>query len=159
MRILVFSDSHGNLDNVEKVIKRSGNIDMIIHLGDIIGQDEKLRAMCECPVKIVKGNCDFYSENPVSDVVTLGENKIFITHGHNYGVGWSLDRLFYAAQENGCNIAMYGHTHVPGTVIQEGVIIVNPGSVSRPRQLNHKPTYILMNIDKTGTPDFAINYV
>lgn len=159
MRILVFSDSHGNLDNVEKVIKRSGNIDMIIHLGDIIGQDEKLRAMCDCPVKIVKGNCDFYSENPVSDVVTIGENKIFITHGHNYGVDWSLDRLFYAAQDNGCNIAMYGHTHVPGTMIQGGVIIVNPGSISRPRQLNHKSTYILMNIDKTGIPDFAINYV
>lgn len=158
IRVLIISDSHGDLRNAEKVIKNSGRLDMIIHLGDIIGQDNELKALCDCPVKIVKGNCDFYSDNEVVEVFSLDKNKIFATHGHNYSVDWGLDRLCYAAQEQGCNIAMYGHTHVPDVSYNGGVTLINPGSITRPRQLNHKPTYVMMEINKDGEAKFSVNY-
>lgn len=158
-RVLIISDSHGQMENVEKVIKREGNLDMVIHLGDIIGQDDKLRNLCDCPVKIVRGNCDFYSENELNEVFSIDKNKIFATHGHYYGVNWDLNKLYYAAQEQGCNIAMYGHTHIPDITYQGGMTIVNPGSVSKPRQLNRKPTYALMTIDKKGKANISIKYV
>ena len=74
-------------------------------------------------------------------------------------MNFGIDRLCYAAKENQCNIAMYGHTHIPDNSVYGGVIIVNPGSVSQPRQLNHKPTYALMKIDDKGKTDIRIQYV
>ncbi len=159
IRALIISDSHGYMENVEKVLEREGSLDMVIHLGDITGQEEKLRAMCDCPVKIVRGNCDFNSENELVEVFSLNKNKILATHGHHYSVDWGLDKLYYAAQERGCNIAMYGHTHIPDISYQGSMIMVNPGSISRPRQLNHKPTYGLMTIDEDGKTDITIKYV
>ena len=73
----------------------------------------QLKEICGCEISFVKGNCDYYADNPVSDVLEIGANRIFITHGHHYGVNFGIDRLCYAAKENQCNIAMYGHTHVP----------------------------------------------
>lgn len=112
-----------------------------------------------CEIKKVKGNCDYYSNNPVSDVVEFGGNRIFITHGHNYGVDFGLDGLSYAAEENKCNIALYGHTHVPDSSIKGKIIIVNPGSVSRPRQLGGRPTYGVMKVNGEGKVDIRIEYV
>ena len=112
-----------------------------------------------CEIKKVKGNCDYYSNNPVSDVVEFGGNRIFITHGHNYGVDFGLDGLSYAAEENKCNIALYGHTHVPDSSIRGKIIIVNPGSVSRPRQLGGRPTYGVMKVNEEGKADIRIEYV
>lgn len=36
MKVLVFSDSHGNLDNMVRAVEREGaeTLDTIIHLGD-----------------------------------------------------------------------------------------------------------------------------
>lgn len=159
MKVIVISDSHGDLENFKRVIKKEGKPDMVIHLGDIIGQGDLLRQICDCPVNIVKGNCDFYSENSLTEVISVEKNKIFATHGHHYGVEWGLERLYYAAVENGCNIAMFGHTHVPEITPRGEIMIINPGSISRPRQLNHKPTYILMDIDDKGETRFSIKCI
>ena len=159
IRVLIMSDSHGQLDNVRKVIQKEEKPDLVIHLGDIAGQDELLREICDCPVKIVRGNCDFYSQNPLTDIISVGKYKIFATHGHQYGVNWGLDRISYAAEENGCDIAMYGHTHVPDISYFGKVTIVNPGSISRPRQLNRKPTYATLTIDNNEKYDIVTKYV
>lgn len=159
MKVLVISDSHGSLENVKKVIKSIGKIDLVIHLGDIIGQDDTLRSMCSCPVKIVKGNCDFVTDNQITEIFNLGKNKVLATHGHYYSVDWGLEKLYFAAQEGQCNIAMYGHTHIPEISEQGDVTIINPGSITRPRQLNHRPSYIIMKIDKDEKVHFAINYL
>ncbi len=150
MRILVISDSHGQLENLNKVLKQVGKIDRVIHLGDILNQDEKLREMCSCPVTIVKGNCDFYTENQLVEVVEIGKNRIFATHGHRFGVDWELNDLCNAAIDDRCNIALYGHTHVSNVSYYKNVIVMNPGSLSKPRQINPQPTYGIITIDEDG---------
>lgn len=159
LKAVIISDSHGSLENVRKIAQKEKNIDLIIHLGDLIGQDEQLAEIFDCEIKKVKGNGDFYSKNPSTDVVEFGGNRIFITHGHHYGVDFGLDGLRYAAEENACNIAMYGHTHIPDNSVWGKIIMVNPGSVSRPRQLDHKPTYAVMKVSETGKTDIRIHYV
>ena len=159
LKAIIISDSHGDLKNVRKIAEKEHNIDLVIHLGDLLGQDEQLAEIFNCEIKKVKGNCDYYSNNPVSDVVEFGGNRIFITHGHNYGVDFGPDGLSYAAEENKCNIALYGHTHVPDSSIRGKIIIVNPGSVSRPRQLGGRPTYGVMKVNKEGKADIRIEYV
>lgn len=158
-KVVIISDSHGDLSNVRKIMDKEQSVQQVIHLGDLIGQEMQLKEICGCGIRLVKGNCDYYAGNPVSDVLEIGTNRIFITHGHHYGVNFGLDRLCFAAKENQCNIAMYGHTHVPENSVYGGVIIVNPGSVSQPRQLNHKPTYAVMEIDEQGKTDIRIRYV
>lgn len=158
-KIIIISDSHGDLDNVRKIMKKEKDADAVIHLGDLIGQDEQLKEICKCPIYKVKGNGDFLSDNPISDVIEIAGNRIFITHGHHYGVNYGLDKLYYAAQEMECNIAMYGHTHVPDNSVYGGMIIVNPGSVSLPRQMNHKPTYAVMKAEEQSRADIRIQYV
>ena len=43
MRILVISDSHGRNDDIEGVLKQVGDIDMMIHCGDVERGDSYIR--------------------------------------------------------------------------------------------------------------------
>ena len=158
-RIVIISDSHGDMENVRRIFRKETNVDMVIHLGDILGQDELLKDICKCKTVVVKGNCDIVTENNIYEIIEVDNNKIFATHGHNYGVDYSIDTLCNVAEGNNCNIAMYGHTHVPDNSLYRGMYVVNPGSVSRPRQLNRKPTYAVMKVAEDGKVDIRINYV
>ena len=55
--------------------------------------------------------------------------------------------IFLCAVSTG-GITLFGHTHIPVTVYEEGVWLVNPGSVSAPRQ--GKPTYAVIDIEQNG---------
>ncbi|MCR5738038.1 MAG: metallophosphoesterase [Eubacterium sp.] len=159
MRILVISDTHGSMAGVERVLEKHGHFDMVIHLGDIIGQLKQLEKMCGCIVKSVCGNCDFGSESPIADIVEFGKNRALITHGHYYDCNWGIDQLCYAADGNQCNMVMYGHTHVPEMIENEGILVLNPGSLTRPRQMNRRKSYIIIEVDEKGTADTKIHYL
>ena len=64
MKILIVSDTHKSHRNLEKVIESTDGIDMLIHLGDTEGGEDYIRALVNCPVHIVSGNNDFFSELP-----------------------------------------------------------------------------------------------
>ena len=50
---------------------------------------------------------------------------------------------------------MFGHTHRPYLSQEEGLTVLNPGSLSFPRQDGRKPTYMLMEIDENGEAHFT----
>ena len=52
-----------------------------------------------------------------------------MTHGHLYNVIFGMDRLYYLAKENNCNLVLYGHTHIQKMEEHDGIIFLNPGSV------------------------------
>ena len=133
MKIAVFSDTHGNTARMLEAV-RALKPDALIHLGDFEKDTEPLRReFPDIPLYSVCGNCDFYPKAPSGAVVELGGVKAFLTHGHLYNVDWSTDSLVYAAQEAGCRIAMYGHTHIPENEMHGSFRAVNPGSVSIPK--------------------------
>lgn len=86
MKILIVSDTHGHEENLERVVEKVGKIDCLLHLGDVEGQEDYIEALVSCPVHIVAGNNDFFSELPREIVVTIGDYRILMTHGHYYGV-------------------------------------------------------------------------
>ena len=47
----------------------------------------------------------------------------------------------------GADILIYGHTHVPKVVQRNHLLVINPGSLSLPRQENHEPSYAVLNIE------------
>ena len=111
MNIAVFSDTHGNTAKMLQAV-RSSRPDVLIHLGDYDRDTKVLRRdFPEIPLYSVCGNCDYGSGEPLWGVVSLGPVKAFLTHGHLYNVDWNVDSLVYAAQEQDCQLALYGHTH------------------------------------------------
>lgn len=163
LRILVMSDSHGRNENVELAIEQVreeiGEFQMMIHLGDV-GDAREIESLAGVPCYIVRGNTDYDVKLLNANVIEAGGHRIFATHGHLYQVDMRLDLLRFAALENDCDIAMYGHTHVP--YLEEDpddVTILNPGSISKPRQADHRYTYMVMEIDDEDEVTYELRYV
>ena len=163
LRILILSDSHGRNENVELAIaqvrEEIGEFQMLIHLGDV-GDARELESLAGVPCYIVRGNTDYDAKLLNANVIEAGGHRIFATHGHLYQVDMRLDLLRFAALENDCDIAMYGHTHVP--YLEEDpddVTILNPGSISKPRQADHRYTYMVMEIDDEEEVTYELRYV
>lgn len=145
-KVLVVSDTHGLNERLIDVIKKEKPFDLLVHCGDASMTEYELATIADVPVHVVQGNCDyFYDLSPVSIFEYQG-HKIFVTHGHNYKVDWGYDNLLYRAQELKADIVMFGHTHVPVIKEIDGITIVNPGSLSRPRQIGGEPTYAVLDI-------------
>ena len=159
MKVLIVSDTHGREDNLEKVLEKEEPIDAMVHLGDVEGSEDIIRAMTDAPVYMVAGNNDFYSDLPGQAVIKLDRYRAFITHGHGYHVSYSPNRLVEEALNRDAQIAMYGHTHVPHLEQIEGVIVLNPGSLSYPRQAGREPSYIIMETTPDGQVHFDIRYL
>ncbi len=157
-RVLIVSDSHGRMDYLEKVMERV-KPGLLLHLGDVEGDEDLIEAEAGCEVVFVRGNCDYSSDMPSSEVVEIGRHKAFMAHGHTYGVGFDLGELVYAAREAGCDMAFYGHTHVPRHEEVDGVTVINPGSISLPRQDGRIPTFAVADVDKNGDLHFALKSV
>ena len=159
MKILIVSDTHRQNGNLSKVISSAGEIDMLIHCGDVEGSEDYIRESAGCPVKMVAGNNDFFSSLEKELEFNIGKYHIFLTHGHYYYVSLGPEQLAAEARARGADIVMYGHTHRPSVDYMDEVIVVNPGSLSYPRQDGRQPSYIVMEIDREGTVHFTVNYI
>lgn len=156
MTVLVVSDSHGRNENLERAILQV-RPDMIYHLGDAQGYENELRTGCGVPLFYVRGNCDWGSDAPIYQVTKLGSHRIFLTHGDRYGVKYSNEELINAAMQHDCDVAIYGHTHWPELVKADGMTVLNPGSISLPRQPGRIPTFATIDVDKNGELHYTIN--
>lgn len=159
MKILVISDTHRKNDNYMRVLEKLGKLDMVIHLGDVEGSEYMIQKAAGCPVEFVAGNNDFFSDLPSEKTLQIGKYRVWITHGHRYYIGMGNEMLKREAIAQGMDIVMYGHTHRPVIDISKNIIAVNPGSLSYPRQDNHKPSYIIMEIDDAGEAHFQLKFV
>ena len=135
MKILVVSDSHGQISDMERAVELE-DPRIVIHLGDRVEDAEDLERRCPNPVFIsLPGNCDYFCpDRPDRLLRKLGGISIFMTHGHRYGVKSDLLRLTLAAREAGAEIALFGHTHCALCEKQDGLWLMNPGACggSRP---------------------------
>ncbi|MEE1227638.1 MAG: metallophosphoesterase [Lachnospiraceae bacterium] len=157
-RILVISDSHGRNDDVAGVIRQVGHIDMLIHCGDVERGDDYIRSLVDCPVHMVSGNNDYNLDLPRQDIFNIGDYKTMVVHGHTFYVNRGVGRLREYALENHIDIVMFGHTHRPYIEIGDDVTILNPGSLSYPRQKDRKPTFLLMELDDDGHARYGHGY-
>lgn len=148
MRILVLSDTHGNRAAIDRAIAQAGEFDRVFHLGDNYRDAEYIADVTAKHVDKVPGNCDFASLGEKDIVVEVNKKRFFLTHGHNYGVGYSLTRLMYAAEEKEADVALFGHTHRSLIDYAGRLTIINPGSVSQPRGC--AASFALIDIDSSG---------
>lgn len=159
MKVLIVSDTHGRDENLEEAVLREAPFDYLIHCGDVEGREIFIEALAECPCIIVAGNNDFFTDLPHEEEITLEGHKMLVTHGHYYFVSRNHDRLVEKAGEDNCQIAMYGHTHTPVIEEEDGILVINPGSLTYPRQRGRRPSYAVMELEQGKAPQVEIRYL
>lgn len=159
MRVLVISDTHGRHANLDRALEEAGEIDEFIHLGDVEGGEEYINAVVNCEKHMVRGNNDFFSDLPREEEFYLGKYKVFITHGHAYYASLDPEYIFEEGMSRKADIVMFGHTHRPYFEQKDGITIINPGSISYPRQENRKGSYMVMEILADGTVTYDQRYL
>lgn len=149
MRIVVFSDSHGDVFQAIEVVQRNEKEKIFVFLGDGAEDLDTLKDMYPHKEFIgVRGNCDFFCRLADEYMMDVEGVKILCTHGHNYNVKLSHDKLIEAARKKGAAVVLHGHTHKSFIKYDDGLYIVCPGSVSKPFDRN--PTYATIDITGKG---------
>lgn len=133
MLVAVISDTHGITPAMKWVKNEIKDADALIHLGDNIVDLNFIKEGFGGEVYGVRGNCDFTSEVPVEQTIELGGKRFFITHGHNYGVKYGLSQIFFRGKELEVDAVLFGHSHCKINTEEEGILLINPGSPSLPK--------------------------
>ncbi len=89
----------------------------------------------------------------------IGQYRAFLTHGHGYGVSMGYDRILEEAESRGADLVFFGHTHRPVNEKIGNIRILNPGSLSYPRQNGHQPSYMIMESDRNGNMFCSVSYL
>ena len=155
MRIGIISDTHGRWESIDDAVSMAGEIDMWLHCGDCVPDAEYLQDLVDAPVHYVAGNCDWPTSNATYEKIIEAEGyRIFLTHGHNYGVRYTREYIMEAAESLGANIAVYGHTHIVDYQ-KDSLLVLNPGSAARPRDDN-QGSFMIMELFKNVEPKISV---
>ena len=160
MKILIVSDTHGRLEHFREVLEAVSPVNYLIHCGDIGFDKEVLEEMAGCPSSCVKGNNDFGTPLPMEEELAIAGRRMLIVHGHRHRVHYGYEGLYEAARARNCDTVIFGHTHEPCLNFDDPKIsLINPGSLSLPRQNGRRPSYIIMSADRNGHVMFTLNYL
>lgn len=153
MRILVVSDTHGDYFTLQRVVTAQPKAEIVIHLGD--GEQQSLQLVADFPEKMivrVRGNCDWGSDLPTIQKLRIAGKNIFATHGHLYQVKMGYYSAYMAAREQKADVLLFGHTHNAMTDYDDGLYVMNPGSLH-----GSYATYGILDITDAGIVTNVVN--
>ena len=155
MNYYIISDTHGHLEKAYKMFEQLSEMtpdgepfDAVIHCGDYQRDADSIEDYLGIPMISVPGNCDGARSRDFQIVFAPGHN-ILVSHGHAEGIDYGSERLAYLAREQGCDIACFGHTHVPVFREEAGIIFLNPGSLTYPRD-GSRGSCAILHVDDAG---------
>lgn len=149
MTITVISDTHGDFETLYRIVEQNKDCDQFIHLGDGEYEFQDIQSVFYgLPFIFIRGNND-WGDYPQNLVTVLGGKKFYMCHGHRFERSRMKEFLAATAVANGCEIALFGHTHIPYNDYENGVLLFNPGSAALPRGGN-APTYGIIEITADG---------
>ena len=126
-KILVISDSHGEKEYVDFLIGK-GVYDFVIFAGDGV-RDFDAEVFMLPNFKIVKGNCDYFSDYPELELFEIMNKLFFVTHGHIFNVKKTMIPISEQAIDVGANVIVFGHTHEQFYDKVQDMYYINPGSL------------------------------
>ncbi|MDE6557892.1 MAG: metallophosphoesterase [Clostridia bacterium] len=145
--ITVVSDTHGNLSALQKLFPVFDESDYIIHLGDTSSDGQYIRRKFPDKTYLLNGNCDPVKLGESELVLDIEGVKIFACHGDRYGVKRGYDNIAYKAEQEGCKVALFGHTHAPIEKTVGEITLFNPGTLRR-----YAPNTYLYLVIANGKP-------
>ena len=158
-KVLIISDTHAHNIRIMELMEKINKPDLLIHCGDVESDPKRIEQIAGCPGVIVAGNCDYRPDLKNDEIITIGKNKFWVTHGHRYAVALTYETIVQQAERRGVDVVCYGHTHIPEIKRINNITLINPGSLTYPKQEGGRPSYIMADIDDDGEAHFAINYL
>jgi putative phosphoesterase len=152
--ILVISDSHGDITSLGAVLAwaKDTTLDAAVFLGDGVNDlaIASARTGFSLPWRCVRGNGDYDFSIPDNMVMEIPPSrKIFLSHGNRLRVRDGKRVIANAALSTGAETALFGHTHIPYCATVDGVFLLNPGSIGRPRS-DAGRTFAIMECPESG---------
>lgn len=139
IKIVAISDTHGSYEPLLDIQNKEFDADYFFHLGDFCIPDYLVS-----PYLAVKGNNDYTTGFPSKIDINIKGLKVHLEHGHNFS--FIANRRNYL-KELDCDLFIYGHTHqFSSSVFNEKTILVNPGSLTKPRD-DFNGSYAVILID------------
>ena len=129
MLIGLVSDTHGLVR--PQLHTALAGVELILHAGDVGGDDVLDELALIAPVLAVYGNTDVPGQPRLSEAIerTIGGVSIHVSHGHEVGSPTPARLLArYPAQ-----VIVYGHTHRQHVAQVDGRLVVNPGAAGAKR--------------------------
>lgn len=128
MKILVISDSHGNIVMVQNIIDRATPFDRLVHCGDGIADLLRVRLPRGASITRVAGNVDRARgiDIPAVEVVESQGLRILVTHGDAFHVKNDYGMIAGAAADHGFDGVLFGHTHIK-YLRKQRPFLFNPG--------------------------------
>ncbi|QZY53683.1 phosphodiesterase [Crassaminicella profunda] len=162
MKLFFISDIHGSLYYLKKALEiyDREKADYLVLLGDALYHGARnplpkdynpkevatlLNAYKE-KIIAVRGNCDSEVDQMVIDYPMMGDytmilhnnRRLFLTHGHIY----NKDHLPNLSEND---VLIHGHTHIPVAEKYNYIYLLNPGSITLPKENNPHTYGILEN--------------
>jgi len=152
MRVLVISDSHGEIDNIIQISKvvREENISKVIHLGDDY-DDVNFLIKEGIEIERVPGVFSgYYSEKDIPNrkILEIEGWRVLLTHTKERHENDLPDDIRPEDQiRNGSiDIVLYGHTHVSAIGMEGAVYLINPGHLKSDDKHGFEPSYAVLDI-------------
>jgi hypothetical protein len=138
----LISDTHGLLR--PEVHTAFAGVELILHAGDVCGDEILDELKLIAPVRAVYGNNDAPWDSGLVAAIdeTFGGVRVHVSHGHE--VGKVTPENLAAAYDAG--VIVYGHTHVQKVTYSGARLIVNPGAAG-PRRFNLEPSVALLTVE------------
>ena len=134
MKILLVSDTHGNNEALDYLLKQYPNMDLYIHCGDSESDEFSIY-----PYRSVRGNCDYVGDFPMHLIIPTPMGNMLVQHRPNPDVS--------LLRNNDIKIFTYGHTHQRRFNEESGLYIINPGAISFARD-KYDYSYCILNIEE-----------
>ena len=133
MKILLVSDSHNDYQALDQLANKYPNMDLYLHAGDSEQDEFSIK-----PFISVRGNCDHYYDFPNFLVIPSPAGNIYVQHTPYVSKS--------VINEHNAKIVIHGHTHVRRKEMKNGILFINPGAISYPRD-KFNGSYAIIEID------------
>ena len=150
MRIGVISDTHGLLD--ARILEVFQGVNLILHAGDVGGEEILLELGSIAPVRAVLGNNDGFplaSRLRETELLELEGERVLLIHqvGRPEHPAPALQLLLVKTRPT---LVVFGHTHAPFHATFRGVRFLNPGGAG-PRRFRLPRTVAVLELGAAGT--------
>ncbi|MCY8233701.1 metallophosphoesterase family protein [Priestia endophytica] len=151
MRVLIVSDSHGLTEELHTIKNRHKDVNAFVHCGDseLQADSREMEGFLA-----VRGNCDYDERYENEETLNIGEDLLYVTHGHLYNVKMTLMNLTYRAKERDAKVVCFGHSHIAGAEKIDQTLFINPGSIRLPNRRKERTYAILQYEENKATVNF-----
>lgn len=151
MKICIVSDSHKEVENLQKVIDRE-DFDLLIHLGDDYRDMDKIKISKEFIRIPGVYDPEYFKEGIEKRIIKkFGKFRFLLTHtvashsnDREAGVLIKPETLY---EKNKVDVVLFGHEHAPEISYSGKILFINPGHLKNKDKRGYEPSYVILDVD------------